>query len=319
LFASEGAAVGTGDGSLDVLTLGAAPGSEGTVTLVGPRTSGVIGRAIVGDQGQGLLTISHQAEVSVGGLTVGERSAADNRLTVQGATLRVGGDLTVGAAGNGMLSISAGGRVTSGPGLIASSIPTGGEGAVVVDGEGSVWEVLDSLVVGGDLFWPRGLGHLAVIRGGAVVVDEQLKVWPTSEVLLNQGTIQADRVDVLGTLQGAGTVAGDVTLGAGGVLSPGLQLAMPVGPGGPGGPNGPHQQGGGKDALALAALLDGFGGEADEISASSGLPARQLATVPEPSAWGLLLAALASLAMAGRASRRGFVRRRAALRPSIGP
>jgi len=152
-----------------------------------------------------------------------------------------------------------------------------------------------------------------------VVVDEQLKVWPTSEVLLNQGTIQADRVDVLGTLQGAGTVAGDVTLGAGGVLSPGLQLAMPVGPGGPGGPNGPHQQGGGKDALALAALLDGFGGEADEISASSGLPARQLATVPEPSAWGLLLAALASLAMAGRASRRGFVRRRAALRPSIGP
>ncbi len=307
LFVTDGAAVGTGD---DVLKIAGYPGSEGMVSFQGPATSGDFSGLTVGDRGWGQLTVSRGADVSVSSaMVIGVQSTAQNTVTVQAGKLTIDGVLTVAQAGNGVLSISEGGTVTSGSGVLSGGIPTGGEAVAVVNGGESVWEVLEKLYVGGDESWARGPGRLFVIRGGAVEVDDLLKVWSTGTVMLNQGTIQADTVDVRGELGGAGTVTGNVIFGPGSVLSPGVELA---GPGGPSGPNNlllpdtlESGVGSGGPSGGLR-LLDAGESALGAVSCDDQLLAPQTAAVPEPSTLALLLSAM----LAGAAGLWATVRQR---------
>lgn len=232
LYVEEGAGA---DGALIVA---AEPGSEGIVAFDGPGTSGAFSAVTVGDQGYGQLTLSRSAALSVtNDLVIGRENTDRNMLTVQSGNLTVGGALIVALAGNGTLSLSGGGTVTSGSGVLSGGNPTGGEAVAVVNGPGSLWKVHERLYVGGDASGLHGPGQLFVIRGGSVEVGDLLKIWPTGEVTLNGGSIRAGSIDVRGRLEGAGTITGNVTVGPGSVLSPGMALAGPGGPGGPGGPN----------------------------------------------------------------------------------
>lgn len=229
LYVEEGANVN------GALIVAAEPGSEGIVAFDGPGTSGAFSAVTVGEQGRGQLTLSRSAALSVtNDLVIGLENTDRNVLTVQGGNLTVGGALVVALAGNATLSVSGGGTVTSGAGVLSGGNPTGGEAVAVVNGPGSLWEVHERLYVGGDASGPHGPGQLFIIRDGSVEVDDLLKVWPTGEVMLNGGSIRAGSIDVRGRLEGAGKITSNVTFGPGSVLSPGMPLA---GPGGPGGPN----------------------------------------------------------------------------------
>ena len=87
------------------------------------------------------------ATVAAGSFVVGVQSGAQGTVNVNGGTLNVDADITVGDYGTGRLAISAGGTVTSQSGDIGTG--GGDEDAVTVDGAHSSWTMSAVLHMGG--------------------------------------------------------------------------------------------------------------------------------------------------------------------------
>lgn len=148
-------------------------GSTGTATVTGEGTlwdTGGNDSLIVGNNGTGTLTISEGAQVIAGHAYVGRFAGSEGSVTVTGSGSNITSDaviygLTVGASGEGSLTIEAGAEVTYGYARIGQNL--GSEGSVTVTGTGSTLTLNSSsnafLIVG-----DSGTGSLTVSAGGTV-------------------------------------------------------------------------------------------------------------------------------------------------------
>jgi len=119
---------------------------------------------IVGDIGQGYLTIGSGASVSNAWASIAYYDTAEGSVNVTGpnAVWNNAGTVYVGDGGLGTLRVENGASVSS-FGASLGYMENTGEGYVVVTGAGSTWEMEDSLVVG-----DSGYGSLRVENGAAV-------------------------------------------------------------------------------------------------------------------------------------------------------
>ncbi|QEL65497.1 hypothetical protein OTERR_20210 [Oryzomicrobium terrae] len=151
--------------------LGEQAGSRGTANVQGGWNVGS-GQMLVGNDGQGILSITNGGTVSNG---VGSIGAGANGLTSTALVSGVGSmwsnsdRLFVGIRGQGQLDITQGGQVSSADGVLARY--AGAFGTATVDGSGSRWTMAGDLRVGGDTTdpaTPGGTGTLTIRNGGAV-------------------------------------------------------------------------------------------------------------------------------------------------------
>ncbi|WP_210210908.1 beta strand repeat-containing protein, partial [Rhizobium leguminosarum] len=140
------------------------PGS-GTVTVdgLGSKLTGS-GKAQVGLNGHGVLTISNGGAVSNGDGVIGSFVSSTGTVTVKdaGSSWTNSGLLTVGDKGTGTLNIQNGGTVSNADtGIVGNAADSAG--TVTVDGAGSTWTNSQSLAIGA-----HGVGILNIQNGGAV-------------------------------------------------------------------------------------------------------------------------------------------------------
>ncbi|MFK3780687.1 autotransporter domain-containing protein [Agrobacterium sp. NPDC089420] len=189
-----------------IANLASSSGSAVTVSRRGSalKTSGAL---IVGNEGSASLTVEAAATVTSGSAVIGRHSVATATVSGDDSTwttgdLQVGGDASApaGTAGDGTLTIAAGGTVRSTAARIGAV--AGATGAAVVDGEGSFWTIdRGDLEVGA-----AGTGSLTVTAGGLVEA---------------QNTVLATAAGSSGSVgvSGAGSVlrsSGNLTIGRGG-------------------------------------------------------------------------------------------------------
>jgi len=142
-------------------------GVTGTVTLDGTGSTWTNSYLMVGNYGTGMLNITSGGLVtSNSGASVGANSTGGGTVTVDGAGSQWITDtegwhwLYVGDYGDGTLTVSNGGVVSSATSVIGNYT---GSGAVTVTGNGSQWTNSAELVVGFE-----GTGTLTIADGGLV-------------------------------------------------------------------------------------------------------------------------------------------------------
>jgi T5SS/PEP-CTERM-associated repeat protein/autotransporter-associated beta strand protein len=162
----------------------------GTVTVTGSGSQwSSIGILHVGGHGTGTLNVQSGGQVNVtGDGTIGHGSDATGHATVDGAGSQwnITGQIRVGEAGGGTLSIQNGGEVSSTLGRVGAV--SGGVGVVMVSGAGSLWTTGSGTLTVGD----QSTGTLTLDTGG--------KVTAASVIMANTGSGQ-------GTLNLNGTSA----------------------------------------------------------------------------------------------------------------
>ncbi|MCL2760829.1 MAG: autotransporter outer membrane beta-barrel domain-containing protein [Desulfuromonadales bacterium] len=149
----------------------------GTVTVDGTGSTWTNSDSlVVGRQGDGTLNILNGGYVSsiqnyaaTPAGSIGRFVGGTGTVTVDGAgsTWTNSGQLIIGHQGDGTLTISNGGSVTSGGGSFTNDgilgYWAGANGTVMVDGTNSTWTNSDQLIVG-----YQGTGTLAISNGGSV-------------------------------------------------------------------------------------------------------------------------------------------------------
>ncbi|WP_164738362.1 autotransporter-associated beta strand repeat-containing protein [Aquabacter cavernae] len=161
----------------------------------------------------GTLTIEDGGTVTSGTGYLGYYDGTSGVVTVTGAgsTWDLGSaELYVGYSGNGTLTISNGGTVTSGDGYLSDD--TTSVGIATVTGSGSTWNLGANVLYLGDY---GGTGSLSVVDGGAVIAGQIVKVAGAAgaTVTLDGGILRAgaDQSDFL-----SGFASTDIVLSAGG-------------------------------------------------------------------------------------------------------
>ena len=154
--------------------------SVGAMTIDGEGTKGTFNFGItIGNQGDGVLTVSNLAKVSALSLMLGKEDASNGTVTVSGSdsvpadpangtfttsltqtTLSLITDVSVAAGGTGELDIKDGGLVNCVNGFVGDA---GGNGTVNVSGNLSLWAVTGNLTIGG-----AGKGSVTVEDGGTI-------------------------------------------------------------------------------------------------------------------------------------------------------
>jgi len=209
------------------VTVGTQVGSSGTVTVNG--SGSVLNSQTfvddVGVSGRGTLTLQEGATASSGGLDLGLEAGGQGSMLLTGAnttwTNGFGGNVTVGDAGTGVMTISGGAVLSNSGNLIVGNDATasgvlnilgggqvngvvgtignlaGSTGTVLVTGAGSTWNNTNALIIGLD-----GTGILTVQDGGLV---------SASTIIIGANGIVDDKT---------GTLVGTVTVNAHGTLDP---------------------------------------------------------------------------------------------------
>lgn len=155
-------------------------------------------------------------------------NAIDNRVVVDNATWGNSGGLFVGFNGSGnSLVITNGAEVFSGESRIGAE-GFANDNQVLVTGDGSVWNISKSLLVGNDV---SSNNTLVVENGGRVVVDENISVGLGCWLNVNDGgtmTVYGDTIFTDGFNVGSGgtfETYGGIS-GLGGVLESGRTLRL---------------------------------------------------------------------------------------------
>ncbi|MEH6665173.1 MAG: autotransporter-associated beta strand repeat-containing protein, partial [Brevundimonas sp.] len=162
---------------------------------------------IIGELGQGDMTIESGATVTVGGLVgIGNLNGGPGRLTIRGSgsSLTTVNGLSVGTNELGELFLSDGGRLVSSNSYIGAG--SGGQGEATVSGPGAEWLSSNHLYVGF-----QGSGALTINDGGRVEASQLTVADATgSSGSITIGAAEGD------ALAGAGELAVDVVqFGAG--------------------------------------------------------------------------------------------------------
>lgn len=222
--------VGTGDGMLTIqnagvvnsggTSIGTFTGSNGTATVSGIGSQWITSSLCVGCSGPGALTAGSGA-AGVGPLDIGVAAGVSGTatLTDTGTSWTAsGGQVTVGDAGIGTLTVENGAVLTDSVGVIGNQV--GSTGTVLVTGAGSTWNNTANLNVG-----INGTGTLTVQNGGLVTAGTLLNpgtidIGTHGMVDAKGGTLQGNIVDdgVLDPL-GTASIIGDFTLNPDGSLS----------------------------------------------------------------------------------------------------
>jgi T5SS/PEP-CTERM-associated repeat protein len=137
LTIEDGGSLSSGATTINVI--GSDAGSTGVVTVTDGSTWSNAASLIVGNRGNGSLTIADGGSVSNFNGSVGAEVGGIGTVTVtgEGSTWSNGVDLSVGDSGTGTLTIEGGGSVSSIHGFIG--VGSTGEGTVTVTEEDSTW------------------------------------------------------------------------------------------------------------------------------------------------------------------------------------
>ncbi|WP_019628753.1 hypothetical protein [Thioalkalivibrio sp. AKL10] len=197
----------------DASRLGSEEGSSGEVIITGSgshweetRPGERSGSLFIGERGEGRLTIEDGATVDARSTSLGSQENSTFEVTVDGNGSSLTTDsISVGASGQGTLTVSGGASlVTSGPtsssGLATIGRNPGADGTVQISGQGSSWQVDESLTVGGSVLG-GAQGLLRVEDGGEVTVGD-LDIGKVEESV---GTVIVNNSELHTT--------GDITLG----------------------------------------------------------------------------------------------------------
>jgi fibronectin-binding autotransporter adhesin len=130
------------------IVLGQNSGAKGTLSVDGGATSVDDGSCaiIVGQGGDGVLSLTNGANLTVTNAVIGCLSGSTGTATVDGSTWTDKGVLTVGFAGVAQLNIEGGGNVTSTSGAVGGGVFSGLE----VTDAGSQWVMTGDLAAGHD-------------------------------------------------------------------------------------------------------------------------------------------------------------------------
>ncbi|TPW26750.1 autotransporter domain-containing protein [Martelella alba] len=201
-------------------------GDSSTVTVTGKDSHWDNGAAVqLGGLGTSILRIEDQGKVSGVDMLVGGGSSV---ISVESGTIIVSdanslldlsGSLTIGSNASSTMTISQGGTVNSGTGIIAKE--TLSNSAVTVTGAGSKWAIQSTLVVG-----LSGQGALSILDGGLVEVGSSLSI---SGKALAGATDAPGQVLVSGTGSQL-TVGSKLTIGT--IVSQGPSSSLQVADGG---------------------------------------------------------------------------------------
>ncbi len=217
-----GGVVNAGTTSGASLVIGQNQGSSGTVTVnAGTLISGA--QIVVGNQTltNGVLTVGTSAVVTSVGFSVANAAGATGTVVVDDGTLTNTGFMGIGQSGAGVMTIQAGGTVTStqavGP-AVDIGASSGGTGTVVVTGAGSALNVNGQFAIG-----DQGTGSLDVNTNGLVnagnnAVDIGNQAGGAGTVTVESGGSLAGGVFAVGFPIG-GTASGQLTIGAGGAAT----------------------------------------------------------------------------------------------------
>ncbi len=149
---------------------------------------------------------------------LGSLAGANGSATVSGSGSNWStGNLHLGKAGTGTLTVNAGAVVTSSNGYLAEE--AGGTGTATIGGVGSQWNLTNGLYVGGNSGTQAGLsGSLSIVDGGAVSAGDT-KIYSNSTLQLSSNGANVSSFSSTGTIQnfgtihatlGTSTIAGDV-------------------------------------------------------------------------------------------------------------
>jgi T5SS/PEP-CTERM-associated repeat protein/autotransporter-associated beta strand protein len=213
-------------GNVSVDAASALVGFIGNGTLTVDGAGSVFNEAsilFVGVFGNGNLSITSGGNVSVASyVSLGDQSGGSGTVTVDssggaGSVLNDAGSLYVGNVGNGTLTITAGGNVSTGSDIYVGD-SSGAFGCITVDSSGGAGSVLN---VGGNLeVGESGTGNLSVTTGGNVSVAGQFNVGDQSGAV---GSANVDGAGSLLSVAGFATVGnagtGTLTIADGGIVS----------------------------------------------------------------------------------------------------
>ncbi len=167
---SAGIRVDAGTLRGEMIVLGLAPGSSGTIDFrdsFGLRPSLITESHLhVGHGGQGVLTIADGATVDNGAATLGVLAGSSGEvvLTDPDSFWQVAAALKIGDRGQGSVTVSGTADLVSGPALIGHQ--AGSFGEVTIEGAGTTWTIHGPLDVGF-----LGEGTFTVSGGAFVVTD----------------------------------------------------------------------------------------------------------------------------------------------------
>lgn len=152
--------------------VGFGPNSNSSLTVTGAGsvwTANGSTDQIVGANGHGEVRVLSGGVIDfsalIGATRLGNATGANGTLLVDGAgsAMMLGGPLQVGVDGDGLLTISNGGQVTSASSAAIVSQSQTSSGVVVVDGAGSLWAVGGEIIVGAN-----GVAIMTVQNGATV-------------------------------------------------------------------------------------------------------------------------------------------------------
>lgn len=150
--------------STDIARIGREAGSSGAVELLSEGRWDHAGILVVGDHGEGYLTIDAESEVNSVSAVIGRNLNSAGVATVEGSWVNTG-YITVGQSGLGEMRVL-NGQVESQYGIIADNAVANGSSVSVV-GDTASWNANDALYVG-----QGGTGRLYIYDGGSVTADE---------------------------------------------------------------------------------------------------------------------------------------------------
>jgi T5SS/PEP-CTERM-associated repeat protein len=225
LLVNGGASI-DGFGAVD--TVSATSGNAAGVTVDGTGSAWQsAGELLVGDTGAGNVVISNKGSLSAAAsptqpaLVLGFAAGGSGALTVTGtgshATLT--GQLTVGAAGAGSVTVSSQGTLTTGGAPLAPSQgidvgqSAGGSGTITVSGTQSLLSNTGRFVVG-----DAGVGGLAILAGATVITSPGTVSGLGGLLIASTTSAAGSSVDVTGAGSNL-TVTGMMVVGAAGSAS----------------------------------------------------------------------------------------------------
>jgi T5SS/PEP-CTERM-associated repeat protein len=217
------------------LTLGQAATGNGSLTITDAGTTvtaTATGDATVGDAGTGSLTVQNAASLddSLDGLTLGAQAASQGTLLVTDAgTMMDVGDLTIGDAGTGTLTVQSGADLAVGGDLTLGG-QMGGKGTATITDAGTSFDITGDATIG------DGGSGTVVVDGAAATISGSTATLGAQSSGAGTLTVEVSTLDVKGELvvgdqgkgtaivQLGGTLSADAitvgkTLGASGSLS----------------------------------------------------------------------------------------------------
>lgn len=235
-----------GSGTLMIQGGGTVSGTNGSIAL-SPSAFGAVnvdgtgskwtnsGEVRVGASGSGMLTVESGGNVTTGGgaiLGATANSTGTANIGGTGSSWSIDGQLSIGLAGAGALTIDAGGTVTNGSNGFLGAQP-GATSSVTVQGADTTWTIGRRLSIGGDAVsvggGNGGEGTL-LIQSGTVTVGQDIVLFPDGMLQMEGGTLNASIVtfagggqfDFLGGTLHVDVFDGNLTTPNGGTLAPGL-------------------------------------------------------------------------------------------------